>query len=47
MRFEREGEKGILDGADYRCLRDLVVESGLVSKWNRCGIEEGFQIASF
>jgi hypothetical protein len=45
MRIERDVEKGILDGADYRCLRDLVAERDVVLNLNRCGIDEGFQIA--
>jgi hypothetical protein len=46
MRIERDGKKGVLDGADYRYLRDLVAERDVVLNLNRSGIDEGFQVAS-
>ena len=46
MRFERDSKERMLDGADYRCLRYLVAERDVVLNLNRCGIDEGFQIAS-
>jgi hypothetical protein len=46
MRIERDGKKGILDRADYRCSRDLATVRDVVLNLIRCGIDEGFQVAS-